>query len=230
MTHSIKAFLFDLNGTMIDDMQYHITAWHRILNDLGADISLERMKEECYGKNHELLERTFPGRFTFEEKDKMSYAKEEAYQKAFKPHLQLINGLEEFLKHAKQHNVKMAIGSAAIMFNIDFVLDNLSIRHYFDALISADDVINSKPHAETYLKCAHALSMKPEECIVFEDAPTGVQCAFNAGMTAVVVNGLHDKQYFERCSNIIQFIDSYDELDIDTLLQTMYARQFVAKG
>ncbi|MCH5598591.1 hypothetical protein MKP09_12070 [Niabella ginsengisoli] len=63
-----KAFLFDLNGTMIDDMSYHIKAWYRILNDLGAGISIERTKEECYGKNHELLERIFPGKFSFEEK------------------------------------------------------------------------------------------------------------------------------------------------------------------
>jgi beta-phosphoglucomutase len=60
----MKAFLFDLNGTMIDDMGYHIKAWHTILNNLGADISLERTKQECYGKNHELLERIFPGRFS----------------------------------------------------------------------------------------------------------------------------------------------------------------------
>ena len=52
-----KAFLFDLNGTMINDMPYHIKAWHRILTNIGANISLERMKQECYGKNEELIER-----------------------------------------------------------------------------------------------------------------------------------------------------------------------------
>jgi beta-phosphoglucomutase len=71
-----KALLFDLNGTMIDDMGYHIKAWHRILNELGANLSMERVKEECYGKNHELLERVFPGRFNQEEKDKLSIEKE----------------------------------------------------------------------------------------------------------------------------------------------------------
>jgi beta-phosphoglucomutase len=49
----IKAFLFDMNGTMINDMPYHISAWYRILNEFGANISMERMKEECYGKNHD---------------------------------------------------------------------------------------------------------------------------------------------------------------------------------
>lgn len=55
-----KAFLFDLNGTMIDDMEFHIRAWHSILNGLGAHLSYEETKLQCYGKNHELLERTFP--------------------------------------------------------------------------------------------------------------------------------------------------------------------------
>lgn len=68
MTARAKAFLFDLNGTMINDMQYHIDAWYNILNDLGANLSIERVKEECYGKNRELLERIFPGRFSEEEK------------------------------------------------------------------------------------------------------------------------------------------------------------------
>ena len=74
-----KAFLFDLNGTMIDDMDFHIKAWYTILNDLGAGISMAKVKEECYGKNDELLERVFPGRFSAEKKIKMSYAKEAAY-------------------------------------------------------------------------------------------------------------------------------------------------------
>src|SRR3954452_12258335 len=119
----VKAFVFDLNGTLIDDMQYHIKAWYEILRSLGSDISYERVKHECYGKNHELLERVFPGRFTYEEKDKMSYEKEKAYQKAFKPKLRLINGLDTFLKQWHERGIKMAIGSAAITFNIDFVLE-----------------------------------------------------------------------------------------------------------
>lgn len=215
----IKAFLFDLNGTMIDDMHYHIKAWHKILNDLGANLTLEKMKHECYGKNSELLERMFPGRFSGEEKNKMSLAKEAAYQKAFMPHLKLIDGLAVFLEKTKAANVKMAIGSAAIMYNIDFVLDNLSIRHYFDAIISADEVINSKPDAETYLKCAEALSVAPADCIVFEDVPKGVESAANAGMQAIVIKGGHKEEEFAAFNNIITFINSFSELELENILQ-----------
>ena len=90
-----KAFVFDLNGTIIDDMDYHINAWHRILNALGANISLAQTKQECYGKNHEFLERIFPGIYTEEEKDRMSWEKEKTYQQEFRPQLKFIEGFED---------------------------------------------------------------------------------------------------------------------------------------
>jgi len=209
-----KAFLFDLNGTMIDDMQYHVKAWHRIFNELGANISMERMKAESYGKNHEVIERVMPGRFSEEEKTEMSFAKERQYQKEYKPHLKLIDGLDLFLKKAYQQNIKMAIGSAAIMFNIDFVLDGLDLRKYFSVIVSADDVKKSKPDPETYLKCAEALKVSPDECIVFEDAPKGVESAQNAGMRSVVLTILHEQHEFDQYKNIVAFGKDYKEKDL----------------
>jgi beta-phosphoglucomutase family hydrolase len=213
-----KAFLFDLNGTVIDDMQYHINAWHHLLNTLGANISLERTKEECYGKNHELLERIFPGVYTKAEKDRMSFEKEQAYQAAFRPLLKSIDGFETFLQAAHEQGIKTAIGSAAITFNIDFVLDGLNIRHLVDAIVSADDVAHSKPHPETFLKCANALGVAPQDCLVFEDAPKGVEAAQNAGMDCLVITTMHSPDEFESYNNIIGFISNYKDQLLTRLL------------
>jgi beta-phosphoglucomutase len=209
-----QAFLFDLNGTMIDDMAYHVRAWYEIFNDLGANISRERMKEECYGKNHEVIERILPGRFSEEQKTEMSFAKESAYQEAFKPHLKLIDGLDKFLERAYRQKIQMAIGSAAIMFNIDFALDGLNIRKYFSAIVSADDVSRSKPDPETYLKCAEALRVLPADCIVFEDAPKGVESARNAGMRSVVLTILHQQHEFDQYKNIVAFGKDYKDKNL----------------
>src|SRR5882757_1051277 len=203
-----KAFLFDLNGTMIDDMQYHINAWHKILNELGASISLEETKLQCYGKNNELLERIFPGRYKDDEKNRMSIEKETAYQETFRPHLKLIDGLGDFLSKAHNAGIKMAIGSAAIMFNIDFVVDGLNLRQYFQAIVSADDVQNSKPDPETFIKCAAHLNIDPKDCLVFEDSPKGTEAALHAGMKCVAITTMHTPDEFDD-TNIIQFIDSY---------------------
>ncbi len=206
-----KGFLFDLNGTMINDMPYHVNAWHAILNSLGANISIERTKEECYGKNNELLERIFPGRFTNEEKNNMSYEKEKKYQQDFRPFLKLIEGLDDFLEKSFDAKINMAIGSAAIRYNLDFVLDELNIRKYFSALVCSDDVQHSKPDPETFLKCAEEISIAPKDCLVFEDAPKGVEAALNAGMKTVVVLTMHAKSEFDTYSNVLFFINDFSD-------------------
>ncbi len=210
-----KAFLFDLNGTMIDDMDYHINAWFKILNGLGASLTLQQMKLECYGKNGELLERIFPGRFSAAEKLAISISKEETYQQAFRPHLALLPGLEDFIKRYYSKGIKMAIGSAAIMFNIDFVLDGLNIRHYFDVLVSADDVAFSKPHPATWLQAAEALQLQPGHCLVFEDNPKGVEAAARAGMPAMVLTTMHESDDFSGFDNVIGFAKGFTGLNIE---------------
>lgn len=218
--NSKKAFIFDLNGTMIDDMHFHNTAWHSVLtDDLGAILSMEEVKVQMYGKNSELLDRIFgAGHFSAEEAGRISIIKEERYQKEFFPHLKLIPGLDKILDKAKKHKVKMAIGSAAIMFNIDFVLDNLHIRHYFDAIVSADDVTTSKPHPETFLKGAEHMGVQPSDCIVFEDAPKGVEAAGNAGMKCVVLTTMHGEEEFSQYENILFFIKDYNDPKMQELL------------
>jgi HAD superfamily hydrolase (TIGR01509 family) len=215
----MDGFIFDLNGTMINDMEYHLTAWYDILNeDLHAGLSREEVKSQMYGKNEELLDRIFgKGHFTLEQVAGISSVKETRYQQAFKPHLQLIAGLPDFLEKAHQRHIKMAIGSAAIPFNIDFILDNLSIRHYFQTIVSADDVTLSKPHPETFLKAAGLLKVAAPGCLVFEDAPKGVEAALNAGMRCVVLTTMHDKEEFRDYPNIVHFIRDYTDASLEEL-------------
>ncbi|MCX2574953.1 HAD family hydrolase [Pedobacter sandarakinus] len=220
MNKKPKAFLFDLNGTMIDDMKFHNQAWHTILTkDLGANISFEAVKKEMYGKNQDLLERVFGvGHFTEEQIDQISLEKEHRYQAAYKKHLQLIPGLKAFLDQAKHQGVLMAIGSAAIPFNINFVLDNLNLRPFFSAIVSAEDVQKSKPDPETFLKGAQILGVLPDECVVFEDAPKGVEAAANAGMKCVVLTTMHTEQDFAKYDNVIAFIEDYTDPALKQLL------------
>ena len=207
-----KAFLFDLNGTMIDDMNYHIDAWFSIVNKMGAGLTREQVQSECYGKNDELLERIFPGRFSIQEKTTMSIEKEKAYQEGFRPKLKLIDGLDSLLAKAHAAGIKMAIGSAAIQFNVDFVLDGLNIRHYFDAVVSADDVTKSKPDPETFTLCAERLGIAPSECLVFEDVPKGVESARNAGMDTIVILGIHKADEFAEFGNVVALVNDYELL------------------
>jgi len=215
-----QASIFDLNGTMIDDMHFHAKAWFQILNnDLGAALTWDEVKVQMYGKNSEVLDRIVgKDKFTVEQVQELSVEKERRYQQEYFPHLQLIDGLANFLENARQAGIKMGIGSAAIPFNIDFVLDNLNIRHYFEAIVSADDVTDSKPDPETFLKAAQLLGVEPANCVVFEDAPKGVEAAQNAGMACVVLTTAHQKEEFSQYTNILRFVQDYNDPFIAELL------------
>jgi beta-phosphoglucomutase-like phosphatase (HAD superfamily) len=112
----------------------------------------------------------------------------------------------------------MAIGSAAIMFNIDYILDGLHLRNYFSTIVSADDVVTSKPDPETFLKCADGVQIPYENCIVFEDSPKGVESALRAGMKAVVIKTYHEVHEFDHLPNVLFFIDDYTDERLNTLL------------
>ncbi len=214
-----KAFIFDMNGTLIDDMSFHLDVWFDFLNkDLGANLPYEVVKSHLYGKNEEVIERIFgKGRYTLAEMAEFSIEKERRYQEVYRPHLKLIAGLENLLNEAHQKSVPMAIGTAGIPFNVHFVVDNLNLSQYFKAVVTADDVTHSKPHPETFLLAAKALNYAPENCIVFEDSPKGVETALNAGMQCVVIKTVHNEEEFSDYSNIIKFVDDYTQLSWNDL-------------
>ena len=111
----------------------------------------------------------------------------------------------------------MAIGSAAISFNINFVLDNLNLRHFFKAIVSADDVHHSKPDPETFSLAASLMGVEPSSCIVFEDAPKGVEAALNAGMECVVLTTMHEQEEFLEYSNVIAYIKDFTDQRLTVL-------------
>ena len=104
----------------------------------------------------------------------------------------------------------MAIGSAAIKENIDFVIDGCEIRHYFDALVSADDVVKSKPHPETFFEVCRKTANTNHPLPGFEDTPKGVECAVNAGMHCVVLLTTHEKDEFNPYKDwVVDYIHDY---------------------
>ncbi|MFC4210729.1 HAD family hydrolase [Pedobacter lithocola] len=220
MKFSPKALIFDLNGTVIDDMEFHNKAWQSILKELGADLSYAEVKKQMYGKNDELLNRVFgEGYFTQQRLDEISIEKEKIYQVAFLPYLKLINGLDKILETANEANIPMAIGSAAIPFNINYVLDGLHIQEYFNAIVSADEVKISKPNPETFIKCAEKMGVNPKDCLVFEDAPKGVEAAKNADMPCIVLNTTHNENDFKNYDNVLKVVKDYNDPIFELLLK-----------
>lgn len=214
MTKKYEAFIFDMNGTMVNDMHYHELAWYNVLvNDLKASLTQEQVKLQMYGKAEEMFVRVFGAdKFSKEEVERISAQKESRYRDEFLPHLKLINGLDAFIRKAKSNQIGMAIGTAAPALNVDFVLDNLNLRGYFPTVVGAEDVAESKPHPEVFLMAAKRLGVDPEKCVVFEDAPKGIEAAARAGMKAVGITSYHTAEELQNRSLLFTIDDYTDPL------------------
>ncbi|MEN8247755.1 MAG: beta-phosphoglucomutase [Bacteroidota bacterium] len=204
----IKGFLFDLDGVIVDTAKYHFLAWKRLADELNIPFTLhdnERLKGVSRMASLEIILEIGNKNLTEEEKLRFATRKNEWYVDyitKMDPE-EVLPGALSFLRESKKNNIKIALGSASK--NAITILDRLGISNYFDALITGNEVSNAKPDPEVFLKGAEALSLTPEECIVFEDAKAGIEAARNGGMLCIgigsndilgeadlVVDGLHD--------------------------------------
>lgn len=211
------AFIFDMDGTLVDNILHHEIAWQRFLKNNGLDLSMAEIQEKAYGTQHEALRR-FWGELTENQLIEFTYEKENLYRELYRPHLVARPGLPEFLEKTRAAGIPIALGTAGDLANVNFILDGLGIRHFFEFIVSAEDVAFGKPHPEVFLKCATGLGKLPENCLVFEDSPSGVEAARRAGMAAVAVStdGFFPKK--ESFENIRRVIRSFENSETDGLL------------
>ena len=210
----MAAFIFDMDGTMVDNMMVHHRAWQIKLAELGLEMELEAVRQTIHGKNEEILAKLFGERFTPEEFKRISWEKENAYRRQFISELKLIEGLPGFLQKVQAKGIPMGVGTAAPAENVNFVLDNIyGLRKYFQTVVHAGMVTKGKPDPQVFQMVAEGMGVPIEECLIFEDSPTGVETAHRAGCQVVVVTTTHHQEEFAHFPNVLQFIDDYQDLD-----------------
>lgn len=211
------AFIFDMDGTLVDNILHHEIAWQQFLKNHGLDLPMVEIQEKAYGTAHEALPRFF-GELTENQLITFADEKENRYREFYRPHLAERPGLVPFLEKTRAAGIPIALGTAGDLPNVNFILDGLGIRHFFDFIVSAEDVEFGKPHPEVFLKCAAGLGWLPENCLVFEDSPSGIEAARRAGMAAVAVStdGFFPKN--ESFENIRRMIRSFENSETDGLL------------
>lgn len=216
-----KGIIFDMDGTLIDNMMIHHRAWQIRLAQDGHQFSLQDVIEKCHGKNIEILERLFGNDYTLAQRQQLSNEKEEIYRDLIKTELVPLPGLMEVLSYGYENEIPMGIGTAAQYKNVDITLDTLNIRNYFSAIVADTDVTLGKPNPEVFLKVADMLGIDYENALVFEDSPVGALTAQNAGMKVIIMTTTHKAHEFENYKTVIKTIKDYTEIDIETELHRL---------
>ena len=158
---SNRAFIFDMDGTLVDNMNVHTEAWAKLLDENGVEMDRHKFLVATAGKtNREILPTVF-GDISAERISELAKRKETLYREAYLPIRKPVEGLVEFLSEAQKLGIKMAVATAASNPNMEFILDGLDLRRFFGAVTTATDVAVGKPDPAMFLVSAQKLGVQP---------------------------------------------------------------------
>jgi beta-phosphoglucomutase len=213
-------FLFDMDGVIVDNHQFHVAAWTTFSKQHGINLTEEDYKQHINGRT---ITGVIAYLFNNEEVStdllkQYGQEKEQLYRDLYGPHLKAISGLEDFLKKSKSLGIKIAVGTSAPPENVTFTLGGLGLMDYFESIIDERGVTKGKPDPQVYLKSAENIGLAPNRCIVFEDALSGIQSGKNAGMKVVGLATTHSR---EEIAHTDLVIDNFENLDPQTIVDLL---------
>lgn len=204
-TKGIEAVIFDMDGTMIDNMSTHKKAWKEFCLRKSINLSDADFKEKISGfKNDQIFINLFGDNLSENQIAEYADVKESVYRELYKPKIKEVLGLTDIILKIKKLNIKLAIATTAPKANRDFVLRELHLENYFDVILGEEDVKKGKPDPEIYLKTAGLLGVIPGECLVFEDSPVGIKSSKSAGMKVIGLITSHSKEDLPEADLIVE--------------------------
>lgn len=214
----IKACILNLDGVIVDTVQYHYVAWRRFANELGFDFSIEQHETLRGLSRMESMEAVLQwGNVYMSEAEKLHWAdvKNNWYLACLlEMHPdEVLPGVLPFLKHLQAEGIKIAVASGSR--NAKSVLQALQLDGFFEVIMDGNTIRKPKPNPECYVQTARALNLPPEDCLVFEDMPSGIAAARHGGFPVVGIGRKVD------LSNANLVIDAFEELTLAGLLEQM---------
>ncbi|MER3513555.1 MAG: hypothetical protein C4310_03460 [Chloroflexota bacterium] len=220
MASGRPAFIFDMDGTLVDNMAFHVQAWFMFFREQGMDITEDQARAQAFGKtSEEILRAVLGNHLTPAEIAAYAERKEVIYRALYLPQMKPLPGLVDFLREAHRLGIPMAVATSAGMENIR--LEGLGIASLFQVVVGAGDVNKGKPDPEIYLTTARRLHIAPERCLVFEDSVLGLEAAYRAGMRAIAVATSHAPHELQALPAVIQVIADYRDVHPASILERL---------
>lgn len=199
----MNGVIFDFNGTLFFDSDKHEAAWRLFIKEQSArNITDEEFEKYVHGRiNSFVIPFFLEQEFTEKEIAELSRRKEQIYRELCledKANFKLAEGVVSMLDYLKEQNIPLTIATASGKENLDFYMDHFDLNRWFDCkkIIYNDDTFPGKPDSAIYWKAADKLKLDPEECMVFEDALSGITAAFKANIGCIIAIAPEEKRTF----------------------------------
>lgn len=181
---SLCAAIFDMNGTLVDDIAFHYRAWQILAERHGFAMDEALFQSFNGQKNADIFPRLFGGVVDEPTIAALAHEKESLYRELYRPHLAPVRGAVALLERLRARGVRLALASSAPEENRALVLDGLAWHDMFDVVVDAAGLAG-KPAPDIFLAAASRLGCTPAECLVFEDAENGARAATAGGFTCI---------------------------------------------
>lgn len=217
----MTGIIFDFNSTLFDDSDKHEKAWHIFSTRVfHRNITEEEFKQIVHGRNNDFILQYLSGESLSKEQIN-SYVeeKERIYRELCeedKVGTCLTLDVKLLLEELKDRKIPMTIATASPKVNLDYYIEKFQLETWFDIdkIIFNDGTIPGKPDPEFYLRAAKAIGVAPLQCIVFEDAVSGIQSAYNAGIGKIIAVAPKDQEeLFEGLPGVYDVIPNFDKFD-----------------
>lgn len=213
-----KAFIFDLDGVIVDTAKYHYLAWKKIADKLAIEFTHEHnelLKGVSRVRSLDIILELGKIEASQEDKNKWLFEKNENYLSYLvdMDNSEILPGVMPILDYLKEKKQLIALGSASK--NARPILEKTGILSYFDVIVDGNDVSNAKPDPEVFLIAAKLLGVKPEDSIVFEDSVAGIQAANIGGMISV---GIGEAATLHEAKFLFKDFTEIDKSFIDKLI------------
>ena len=214
---SIPAIIWDVDGTLVDTAEQHFRAWERFAAEIGKPFTRADFAATFGMRNPEIIRKLFVPAADDARCRDLGERKEDLYRASVRDEgTKLLPGVARLLREFAAAGWPQAVGSSAPPGNLDLLLGLTDTRRYFAAVVTGDDVTRGKPDPEVFLTAAAKLGVEPGRCVVFEDAPAGVEAARAGGMRCVAVTfvGHHSPEKL-RAAGADLVVESLEQVTVE---------------
>ncbi len=216
-----KGIIFDFNGTLFFDSEKHLEAWREFSKRLRSyPFTDEEMRDYMFGRtNEDIIAYLIGKRPSPEMVEKLGKEKEAVYREMCRQDYKntvLAPGAVDFLNYLKEKNIPRTIATMSEKDNVDFYIEEFQLEQWFDIdkIVYADGTIPGKPAPDIYIKAAKKLELNPQDCIVVEDAVSGIESAKGAHAGKIIaMASMESTDLYKNIPAVSQIIKSFDEID-----------------